>query len=159
MPTSRKLVDIIEKNADLLTKRWLERVRKHPGTPTYREYDEKELYDRAFNVYSQIGKWIAKETTKADIARHYTALGAQRRKEGFKRSEVFLALIITRRVLWFRVQEEGFLDTVLNLHLALELNNQVIQFFDRAIYFAAVGYDNSGIVSPESLTLPPDSVY
>jgi hypothetical protein len=36
---------------------------------------------------------------------------------------------------------EGLLDTTLELYQAIELNNRVIRFFDRAIYFTAVGYE------------------
>ena len=109
-------------------------MRNHPGTPTYRSYDEEELYNRAFRVYSQLGKWLSRDTTKADIAKKYNALGAQRRQEGFKVSEVIQALTITRRVLWFKVLQDGLLDNALDLRSAIDLNNQVVQFFDRAIF-------------------------
>jgi hypothetical protein len=116
-------------------------LRQHKETPTYHTYDERELYKRAFNVYSNLGKWISRETTKEDIARHYKALGAQRKEEGFSLSEVIQALIIARRHIWLKVQSEGFLDTILDLYQAMELNNRVVLFFDRAIYYAAVGYE------------------
>jgi hypothetical protein len=138
---SDKLVTLIEKNAKQLTENWLRDVRKHPSTPTYHKYDEKELYDRAFDVYSRLGKWISRETTKEDIYKHFYALGVQRRKEGFALSEVIQALIITRRHIWLKVMAEGFLDTALDMYKALELNNRVVLFFDRAIHNTAVGYE------------------
>ncbi len=138
---SDKLVKLIENNADQLTKNWLEDVQKHPTTPTYHTYDKEKLYQRAFRVYSHLGKWISKETSKEDIAQYYTALGKQRRKEGFALSEVIQALTITRRHVWLKVLSEGLLDTALDHHQALELNNRVVLFFDRAIFFTSVGYD------------------
>ena len=116
-------------------------LRQYAETPTYHTYDERELYKRAFNVYSNLGKWISRETTKEDIARHYKALGAQRKEEGFLLSEVIQALIIARRHIWLKVQSEGFLDTILDLNQAMELSNRVVLFFDRAIYYTAVGYE------------------
>lgn len=137
-----RLVHLIERNAEQLTKNWLNDVKKNPYTPTYHTYDEKELFNRAFDVYSRLNKWISRETSKEDIHKHYFALGAQRRKEGFALSEVILALIISRRHIWLKVLSEGFLDTALDLHRALELNNRVILFFDRAIHYTALGFEN-----------------
>jgi len=138
---SDKLVALIEKNAEQLTKNWLNDVRKHPHTPTYHEYDGEDLYNRAFDVYSRLSKWISKETSKEDVYKHFFALGVQRRKEGFTLSEVIQALIITRRHIWLKVMSEGFLDTALDMYKALELNNRVILFFDRAIHYTALGYE------------------
>jgi hypothetical protein len=139
---SDKLVKLIEKNAEKLSKNWLSDVRNHPTTPTYHVYNEKELYDRAFDVYSRLSKWISKETSKEEIYDHFFALGVQRRKEGFAVSEVIQALTITRRHIWLKVLSEGFLDTALDMYKALELNNRVILFFDRAIHYTAMGYEN-----------------
>jgi len=141
MLISRKLVELIENDADKLTKRWLADVQKRPETPTYHTFDPNELYHRAHRVYSQLGKWISNETNKEEIAAYYTAMGAQRRKEGFALSEVIQALITTRRYLWLKVLSDGLLDTALDLHKGLDLNNRVVLFFDRAIYYTAKGYE------------------
>jgi len=138
---SRKLVELVERNADNLTKRWLADVKKHPGTKTYHTYDEKKLYQRAFTVYSQFDKWMSQETTTEDIKKIYIALGKQRREEGFALSEVIQALTITRRHIWLLVRSEGFLDTALDLYQAIDLINRSVLFFDRAIYFTAVGFE------------------
>lgn len=140
---SDKLIKLIERDADHLTNNWLSNVQNHPTTPTYHTYDKKKLYQRAFRVYSQLGKWISRETSKEDIEKYYTATGKQRRKEGFALSEVIQALIITRRHVWLKVLSEGLLDTVLDHHQALELNNRVVLYFDRAIFFTSLGYEKA----------------
>ncbi len=142
MLVSQRLVDLIERNADELAKRWLRDVQKHKGTPTYHSYNPTLLHQRAFSVYSQLGKWLSKDTTREDIAKYYLALGSKRRKEGFALSELVQALIITRRHVWLKVLEDGFLNTALDMHQALDLENHVVLFFDRAIYFAVHGYED-----------------
>lgn len=141
MYISQQLVDLIERNADELSKKWLEDVRARPETKTYRKFDPDELYSRVHEVYSQLGKWISHETTKKDIREHYISLGAKRLKEGFALSEVIMALTITRRYIWLKILSDGFLDTALDLRKAIELNNRVILFFDRAIYYTAKGFE------------------
>ena len=141
MVLSKKLLRLIEKNADELTKKWIAEIKSREDMPTYHAYDEKDLYKRAFSVYSQLGKWLSKDTSKSDIARQYVALGKRRRKEGFALSEVVQALIINRRILWFKVQADGFLDDAITLKAGMDLNNSVVLFYDRAIYFATKGFE------------------
>ena len=142
MPTKGKLIALIEKNADELTKKWVEVVRTHEDMPTYRTYDEDKLYERAFSVYSQLGKWLSEQTTKEEIKDIYFKLGKQRRDEGFKLSELLLALVITRRVLWLKIPKGDLLDDVSDLHRGLRLSNNTILFFDRAMFYAAQGYES-----------------
>ena len=141
MVVSKKLTRLIERNAKELSNKWIEQVTTRDDTPTYGTYDRQQLYKRAFSVYSQLGKWLSKSTKKSDIKRQYVALGKRRRKEGFEVSEVVQALTITRRILWFKVQSDGFLDTALDMKAAINLNNQVLTFFDRAIFFVCKGFE------------------
>lgn len=137
-----KLVEMIEKNADELTKNWLHNVKQHSSTPTYAKYgDETELYKRAFRVFSQLSKWISRDTSPEDVKSYWTSLGRQRRREGFHLSEVILAIALVRQELWRKVQTEGLLDTAYDLYQAMELSNRVTLFFDKAVFYTAVGFE------------------
>ena len=119
MLISQTLVNLIERNADNLTKEWLADVQKHPDTPTYHNFAPDELYKRCFKVYSQLEKWLSYETPKEEIAGTYMQLGKTRRSEGFGLPEVIQALILVRRRLWLRILSEGFLDSALEYSRAL----------------------------------------
>ena len=136
------LIKLIENSADELTKKWLGIVRTHPDMPTYRTYDEGKLYERAFSVYSQLGKWLSDETGKEEIRDIYFTLGKQRREEQFALSELLLALVITRRVLWIMLPKGDILEDVSSLYDGLDVTNHTILFFDRAMVFAAQGYES-----------------
>ncbi len=140
---SRRLVDLIERNADRLTRAWLADVKKRPETPTYHGYPDDVLHRRVHEVYHNLGKWISRETTVEEIARVYTALGRQRYEEGFAPSEVLEALILSRRHLWMLVLQEGFLETALDLQQALDLNARAVLFFDRSMYYTALGFEKA----------------
>lgn len=142
MILSTKLVAIIERNADQLSRRWIELVRRDEATPTYHEYDEDKLYRRVYSVYSQLGRWLSAESTGEEVARLYTELGRQRHKEGFRLSEVLQALILTRRVLWSKIQMDGLFETALDLNQVLDLRSRTIRFFDRAMVCTAQGYES-----------------
>lgn len=138
---SRKLVDLIERNADELTKSYVEDIRRDPRMPNYQGFDQKEIYKTAFRVYSQLGKWISHETTKEKVRSYWTALGRQRRREGFPIAEIVLSLRHIRRLLRGKIQAAGLLDTALDLYQAMGIQHRFLVFFDRAIYYAAVGYE------------------
>jgi len=140
---SRRLVELIERNADRLTEAWLADVKKRPETPTYHGYPDDVLHRRVHDVYRHLGKWISRETTIDEIARVYTALGRQRFAEGFSPSEVLEALILTRRHLWLLVLREGFLETALDMQQALDLNARAVLFFDRSMYYTALGFEKA----------------
>jgi hypothetical protein len=135
------LVSFIEDHAEELTQNWLKIVRTQNQTRTYQSVDPQKLHDRAFKCFNHLARWVAREFSKGDIASYYTAEGAKRRREGYALAEVIRAFIVGRRVLWFEIQAEGMLGTVMNPDLALELNNRVVLFFDRAIYYTILGYE------------------
>ena len=141
LPGSDRLIKLIETEAKDLAKELVETLRRHPQTPTYHGYSAEELYDRAFNLYRNLGSWISQKSEREDLAKYYTALGIQRHQEGFPLSEVLHALNLMRRVLWKRVNEEGLLDTITDFIQAMELDHQVQLFFDRAILYTAKGYE------------------
>ena len=74
------------------------------------------------------------------IAEKYTSHGVRRCKQKFELAEVVQSLILMRRHLWQKVLDDGLLDTALDLYQALELNRQVVRYFDRAIYFTIIGF-------------------
>ncbi len=139
-PVAKRLVQLIEQNAESLADHWLQDVRKNVKLPSYNKYEEKELFNRAFEVYSNLGKWISWETSKEEISEQYRQHGAERRRQKFELAEVIQALILMRVHLWRKVLADGLLDTAQELNYAIELNTQVVRYFDRAVYSTIVGY-------------------
>jgi hypothetical protein len=138
----KELVRLVDKSVDPLSKRWVEVVRTHEGTPTFHGYNEDALYDVALEIYRHLGKWLNEEMRKEEIKQYYMKFGDQKRQEGFALCELIQAFIINRRVLWFKIESEGLLDTASNLRQALDLSNYIIVFFDRAMFYTSQGYEN-----------------
>jgi len=140
---SQKLVELIEANAEELTGRWLKEVRVHRDTPKYRTLPEEELRQRAFHVYSHLGRWVGHEEHNEEVEESYKTLGAVRLREGFRLSEVVAALTITKNVLWVFVLSRGFFDSVVQVYQTLELYNSVVTYFDRAVLYTISGYETA----------------
>jgi hypothetical protein len=140
---SQSLVELIEKNADPLAKQWLQDVTKNFRTPFYHTFNPDYLHERALNMYKRLGHWLSIETPKEETARFYKKYGMDRYREGFPLPELIYSFILFRRHLWLYILHVGFLDSAYELLRALELNNRVILFFDRALYNMVLGYEES----------------
>jgi hypothetical protein len=138
---SQRLVQMIEAHADELTGRWLKEVRQSKATPGYHALSDATLYQRAFDVYARLGRWVGSEGRREEVERTYTALGEERFREGLKLSEVVQALAMTKYQLWAYIRDYGLLDSTVQLYQSLELYNSVVLFFDRATYHTIVGYE------------------
>jgi hypothetical protein len=137
----KTLVEIIDNNLDELCQSWMRIVRNEKMTRSYQVFDQELVYQRIRRCYEHLARWLSGDFTKGDIASTYTAEGAKRRREGFKLAEVIRAFLVARRVLWFKVQEEGFVSPDMSGELAMLVNNRVLVFFDRALYYMTVGYE------------------
>jgi len=138
---SQALVDLIEKNADTLAQQWLKDVRKNALTPYYHTFDQDRLHQRALNMYKTLAHFLSIQTPKEQTAKYYRKYGADRCGEGFPLPQLIYSFILFRRHLWLFILHAGFLDTAYELLRAMELNNRVILFFDRALYNMALGYE------------------
>jgi hypothetical protein len=142
-PVMNKLVNLVERNAEELTRAYVQDITSHAETPTYRKLGEREVYLRAHRVFSQLGKWISTSFSDEDMMKYWTELGRQRRNEGFALSEIMMSLCFIRRRIWKKIELDGLLDTALDLYQALELQTRVSLFFETALYYAVRGYEES----------------
>jgi hypothetical protein len=135
MVIATKLVKIIEKNSSTIAERWVEDVTTLPYTRSYWNVPREELQERTESICDRIGYFLGKRLPRERLAAFYRRLGQTRREQGYGVEEVVMALMLLKRHIWLFVLQEGFLTTNLELYQALELNNRVVLYFDRAIYY------------------------
>ncbi|MBN2723993.1 MAG: hypothetical protein JXR95_07995 [Deltaproteobacteria bacterium] len=146
MLLAHRLVDLIEKNAHSLGLRWARAVIEHPMTPGYNKIPEEELTKRAENVYSSLGKYLGHHFSTDETKKIYMDLGRRRFFEGFSTPELVIAISLEKSVLFEAVQEVGFSSSY-DLQGALELLVEVGRFFDKALVWSLMGFEeerNSG---------------
>ena len=139
----RKFITLVEDHAETLTKDWIKEVKNNPATPGYANIPDDELHSRSYDVYVRLGRLLMEEDPNfKDQASHYMKLGKDRAAEGLKLSEVIYALILSRVVLWRYIVNQGIINGTLDLQQALEFYQKVTNYFDKAAYFVACGYEN-----------------
>jgi hypothetical protein len=137
---SGRLIELIETHADALTKSTLSELRKSPRAPSYHSLSDADMQDRIYAVYHELGNWLA-EKTDAKIEAWYRELGGRRYREGFALSEVIYALILTKKNLEDYVRNAGLSESAVELYRERELFRKVDYFFDGAIYYTTLGYE------------------
>lgn len=137
-----RFIGLIEDHAESLSLKWVEEVRSNSLTSGYTKFSKKELHDIVFNRFRRLGKWVAKqENIDKEIARDFCEMGQARAQAGIKSSEMVYSLILERDMLFKYIKDQGIITEGIDLNRAIQFGEQLSYFYDKAIYFALVGYE------------------
>jgi hypothetical protein len=138
-----RLVRLIEGHSDQLARNLLERVQDSDKTSTYRsQVPADELRSRVKEVYENLGEWLLGKT-ESDVQRRYEEIGARRAAQNVPVAQLISAVVLTKDTLWEFLLKEAGVERPVEVFGELELLQLLDQFFDRAIYYACVGYERA----------------
>jgi len=137
-----KISAMIERHADRLSRGVAEQIRAADRTSDFRRIPAQDLRLAAVDVYCNLGEWLLQKT-ESDVENRFRTIGSRRAVEGVGRHQFVWALMLTRDHLWRFLEEEGFADNIVALRGEQELRQMLNQFFDRAIYYGILGYDEA----------------
>jgi len=138
---SGKLIAILEKSGEVLSQRIEKDLLAREETRHLRDLRQSRVYGLVYDVYGMLISWLSGEKTKGKIIEHYIELGRQKYNEGVPLSEMLMVLMLIKRHIWLFAIEKKVIDPAFPMQQVLELNNRVVFFFDRAMYFTALGYE------------------
>ncbi|MEC9487733.1 MAG: hypothetical protein UMU76_09625 [Prosthecochloris sp.] len=137
-----RFIRLIEDHAESLSLKWVDEVRSNPLTEGYTKYSRQELHDIVFSRFRKLGEWVEQhEGPEHDIARNFREIGKERCGAGIRSSEMVYSFMIERDMLLRYVQDEGVITEGIDLNRALQFTERLNFFYDKAIYFALVGYE------------------
>jgi len=139
---SYRLVRLIESHADALANGLEERVQTSPQVNHFRTLPPHELRERVYEIYRHLGEWLLGKN-ELDIEHRYREIGARRASQRVPLSEVIQAIVLTKENLWEFLKSEAVMDRAVEIMGELELLQMLEMFFDRAIYYASVGYEEA----------------
>jgi len=136
-----RLVRLIENHSEKLADSTLKRLKEDQKTRDYcSRVPAEDFRATIFEIYAHLGEWLMGKS-EDDIARRYTEIGRRRAEQGALLSELNWAIVLTRENLWEFLKTEDTLERPSEVFGELKLVQLLEQFFDRAIYYAAVGYE------------------
>jgi len=140
---SIRLVKLIEAHSDKLAQGLMHSLQTSPrSSELLRKVPADELKHRAQEIYRNLGDWLVNKT-ESEVEERYTGIGMRRARQGVPFCDFMWAIILTKEYLWEYLQSEGLLEEPVELLGELDLLRHLERFFDRATYFAAVGYESA----------------
>ena len=151
---AEKLVELVEIHANRLSADVAQDLVTNVRTRGFHKVPKADLEARVFRLYHHLGDWLSdrrSERVKAEFAEW----GSRRFDQEIPLSEIIYAIVILKQHLRQYIRDNGLIeaafprseaDYVLPLHMnsLQELNLQVGQFFDEALYHLAIGYELAG---------------
>jgi hypothetical protein len=101
------------------------------------------LQELADTVLAEFTTNIDKKTPVETIADKYVQLGIRCCEDGLSYSEMARVFILLKRHTWLFFQESNFAGQPFDVRSIVALNNRTALFFDRAIYYFLVGFEQT----------------
>jgi len=94
----------------------------------------------AFDIYSELTAWYQ---TDSSIEKHYVALEIPRAQQHVPFRDLFWPIHVANEYLGEYMQEECLIGEPFAFWSGMQLLRSLNRFFDRALYFASIGYQES----------------
>ena len=131
----------IERFRDQIKENFLEDAFHKRELMSQYQVGEKMLEELSDNILSEFTVNIDRRTSVETVADRYVQLGIRCAEDGVSFSEMVRVLILLKRHIWLFFQESNFAGQPFDVRSIVALNNRTALFFDRAVYYFLVGYE------------------
>lgn len=143
MMMAYRFVRLIENHSEGLAKALRKKIENCPKLVDYDHVPSEELTQRVYEVYRHLGEWLLGKT-ESDIETRYVEIGRKRALQGVPASQVTWTICLVKENLWeYLKQQETAIERPAEIFGELELLELLDQFFDRAIFYAALGHERA----------------
>jgi len=138
-----KLVQHMKANAERMSEEVIRKIRSSERCNQLLQVLPAEEQKRStLDIYRDLTAWLGTESD-ATIEQRYKSLGMLRAQQGVPFSNIYWAICIAHEHLWGYMQQECLLEEPVEFWGGVILLHSLTQFFDRALYFALVGYEKA----------------
>jgi len=133
---SNAMIQIIEKNLKSISNEWIREVNdKLPVLSPHSEYLMK-LYK---SILIGVQFWLESGTDTYGIE-DFFQIGTELKKLDVPLPEVITALALGRKSIWTHMVRERYMLSPLEIYSTVEINNRIIYYFDKIMYYLTSGY-------------------
>ena len=141
MLAAQRLVRLIETHSDRLAATLLERTERSEKTGNYIDkVPPEDVRQRVYEIYHHLGQWLINKK-ESDIEQRYLEIGALRWRQGVLLSQLIWAILLVKDNLFDFLNQEAAIERPSEVFGELEILQLLDQFFEQAVYYAAVGYE------------------
>ena len=133
---------LIETHSDGVATGLLARVQSSEFTRDYCKVPSRDLQERVHEIYRHLGEWLLGKSD-FDIRKRYMEIGALRADQQVPLSQVVWVIVLTKENLLEYLKNEAGMERPTEVFGELEMLQLLDQFFDRAIFYASMGYEQA----------------
>ena len=134
-----RLVRLIENHSGELARGLLAKVQSSEKLREYANVPAEELEGRVYEIYRHLGDWLLGKS-EAEVESRYEEIGTRRKAQGVPFSQLVYVLELTKETLWEFLKKRE-VENPVEVFGQLEILQLLEQFFDRATYYSALGYE------------------
>jgi len=143
------LVRLIETHSQDLVRTLQQKINESSRCSAYGKIPGEELAGAVGDIYLHLGEWLLGRT-ETDIQNRYQAIGARRAAQRVPLSQVIWCIAMVKENLWEYLRHEGGEEQITEIFSEIQILQLLEQFFDRAMYFSVVGYEQVAAGNLES---------
>jgi 8-oxo-dGTP diphosphatase len=137
---SDELLSITRGNVKKIVELWLDDISTNPSTRSYRGLDRKDLYERAALIIGWFELWLEGEKTEKELKEFYCDLARKRKEDKVLLEDLVSSLSLLKKHVWMFTYSFGVWEKAVDIYRMFELGERLIYFFDKAAYYAVMGY-------------------
>jgi hypothetical protein len=138
---NEKFVAILRNKKDEIIKLWLDDFKKTRTLRIIEGIDETKWKRIMGEVMDGFDEVLTKDISKYRICLDFSQFGREVFKDNYAMHDIINAMSLLKKVITEVVTTEGFFGSAFQLMQLQELNNKAILYFDRATYYAVLGYE------------------
>jgi hypothetical protein len=129
-----KYVELAEKHAGRMAKRWAMDVQNNTRTKKYKELDEEKIVDVGVKFYHNFSKMFAEEKISEASLKYFRLYAQDSFALKIPMDEAVYALILLRRHIWLYAEFQTIFSSGIDQRQALDTLSRTILIFDYAAY-------------------------
>lgn len=135
-----KFIERMGTSTERMSDRAIQAIRASDKCSTLvRNVPGDEQRGHVLQIYRDLTDWLS-DPGSVRIEDRYIALGARRAEQGVPFHDLLWAVCIAHEQLWAYMEQECLLEEPVEFWGGVQLLHSLTQFFDRASYFASLGY-------------------
>lgn len=129
-----RYLELAERHAEQMAKRWAKDVRSNLKTTYYKYLDEQKIVSQCIRFYQYFSKMFVDEKLSEDILKYFKRYARESYAMGIPMDEAVYALILMRRHIWLYAEFQTIFSTGIEKQQAVDTLSRTILLFDYAVY-------------------------
>ena len=129
-----KYVELAERHAEKMAKRWAMDVQNNVHTKRYKELEEDKIILQGVKFYHNFSKMYADEKIGEDALKYFRTYAQESFALGIPMEEAVYALVLLRRHIWLYAEFQTIFSAGIDQRQALDTLSRTILLFDYAVY-------------------------